>query len=109
MSNQVALGIVDRFRKKIKRSQGNKNGQVCDLPAAYPAPARICHRHSFYASNVAPTQAGVQLVVVAYIATREIVTHSIEGTELHFSSGDTLPLEPILLGFACPVADIFAV
>ena len=53
--------------------------------------------------------AGVQLVAVAHIATREIVTYGSDGAEHTFTTGDTLTLEPILPGFACPVADIFAV
>ena len=53
--------------------------------------------------------AGVKLVVVAYTATRNIITHSDDGTVRRFAIGDTLTLEPVLPGFACPVADIFAV
>ena len=53
--------------------------------------------------------AGVRLVVVAHIATHEIVTHGEDGSELRFVMGDTLTLDPVLPGFACPVADIFAV
>lgn len=52
--------------------------------------------------------AGVSLVVVAYIATREIVTHCNDGPALRFTVADTLTLEPVLPGFACPVDDIFA-
>ena len=51
----------------------------------------------------------MQLVVVAHIATREIVTYGNDGAEQTFIAGDTLTLEPILPGFAWPVADIFAV
>ena len=53
--------------------------------------------------------AGVRLVVVAHIATHEIATHGDDGTESRFAMGDTLTLEPVLPGFACPAADIFAV
>ena len=42
------------------------------------------------------------------IATSEIVTHSADGRVRRFAMADTLTLEPVLLGFACPVADIFA-
>ena len=52
--------------------------------------------------------AGVRLVVVAHIADREIVTHCDDGTVLRFTGEDVLTLEPVLPGFACPVADIFA-
>ena len=54
-------------------------------------------------------EAGVQLVVVAHIATREIATYGSDGAEQTFTTGDTLTLEPILPGFTCPVAGIFAV
>ena len=53
--------------------------------------------------------AGVRLVVVAHIATREIVTYGDDGAEHTFATGDALTLEPVLPGFACQVADIFAV
>ena len=52
---------------------------------------------------------GVRLVVVAHIAAREIATHCNDGTVRRFTAGDTLTLEPVLPGFACSVADIFAV
>ena len=52
--------------------------------------------------------AGVRLVVVAYIATQEIVAHHADGTVQRFRMEDTLTCEPLLPGFACPVADIFA-
>ena len=53
-------------------------------------------------------EAGVQLVVIAHIATREIVTHRSDGAEHTFTTGDALTLEPVLPGFTCPVDDIFA-
>ena len=52
---------------------------------------------------------GVRLVVIAHIASREIVTHGDDGTVRRFAMGDTLTLEPVLPGFACPVTDIFTV
>ena len=54
-------------------------------------------------------EAGVQPVVVAHIATREIVTYGSDGAERTFATGDTLTLEPILPSFACPLDDLFAV
>lgn len=54
-------------------------------------------------------EAGVRLVVVAHIASREIITHCHNGTVRRFATGETLTLDPVLPGFACPVADIFAV
>ena len=53
--------------------------------------------------------AGVRLVVVACIAAREIVTHVADGALRRFAMGDTLTLEPVLPGFACPVDNIFVV
>ena len=50
---------------------------------------------------------GVRLVVMAYIADRAIETHAADGTVRRFAAGDTLTLEPVLPGFAVPVADIF--
>ena len=52
--------------------------------------------------------AGVQLVLMAYIGTREIVAHRSDSTTQRFGINDTLTCEPVLPGFACPVADIFA-
>ena len=51
--------------------------------------------------------AGVRLALVAYIATQEIVAHHADGTVQRFGMEDTLTCEPLLPGFACPVADIF--
>ena len=52
--------------------------------------------------------AGARLVLVAYIATQEIVAYHPDGTVQRFGMEDTLTCEPLLPGFACPVADIFA-
>ena len=52
--------------------------------------------------------AGVRLVLVAYIGTQEVVAHHDDGTVRRFGHGDTLTCEPVLPGFACAVADIFA-
>ena len=51
--------------------------------------------------------AGVRLVLTAYIATREIVARYKGGGTQRFGVNDTLTCEPILPGFSCPVADIF--
>ena len=51
--------------------------------------------------------AGVRLVLVIYPAAQEIHTHHDDGTVQVFGVGDTLTLDPVLPGFACPVADIF--
>lgn len=51
--------------------------------------------------------AGVTLTVLADIADRAITTYRDDGAVQRFAPGDTLTLEPVLPGFACPVADIF--
>ena len=52
-------------------------------------------------------EAGVRLVLTAYIATGEIVASYEGGGTQRFGSNDMLTCEPVLAGFACPVADIF--
>ena len=52
--------------------------------------------------------AGVRLALMTYIATREIVAHSDDGTIRRFGINDTLTCEPALPGFACQVREIFA-
>ena len=51
--------------------------------------------------------AGVRLVLTAYIQTSEIISHHNDGTVERFGIDDMLTLDPVLPGFACPVADIF--
>lgn len=50
--------------------------------------------------------AGVRLVLTAYIQTSEIHAHHDDGTAHVFGIADTLTFEPVLPGFSCPVADI---
>ena len=52
--------------------------------------------------------AGVMLVLVAYIGNQEIVAHREDGAVRRFGINDTLTCEPVLPGFTCSVADIFA-
>lgn len=52
--------------------------------------------------------AGVRLVLVAHIATQDIVAHHDDGTVRRFGRDDTLTCEPVLPGFTCAVADVFA-
>lgn len=51
--------------------------------------------------------AGVRLVLTAYIQISEIHAHHDDGTVRVFGITDTLTCEPVLPGFSCPVADIF--
>ena len=51
--------------------------------------------------------AGVRIVLAIYIASREVAAHHDDGTTRRFGAGDRLTCEPVLPGFACPVADIF--
>ena len=52
--------------------------------------------------------AGVRLVLAMYPATQEIIAHHDDGTVQRYGIGDILTCEPVLPGFACPVAEIFA-
>ena len=51
--------------------------------------------------------AGVRLVLNVYPETQEIYAHHDDATVQRFGIDDTLTCEPVLPGFACPVADIF--
>ena len=51
--------------------------------------------------------AGVRLVLVVYPAMQEIHAHHDDGAVYVFGIADTLTCEPVLPGFACPVASIF--
>ena len=51
--------------------------------------------------------AGVGLVLVVYPVLQEIHVHRDDGTVQVFGTSDILTLDPVLPGFACPVADIF--
>lgn len=51
--------------------------------------------------------AGVRLVLAVYPAAQEIHAHYDDGTVRRFGINDMLTGEPVLPGFACPVADIF--
>ena len=52
--------------------------------------------------------AGVRLVLVAYPETQEVHAHHDDGSTARYGMGDTVVGDPVLPGFACPVADIFA-
>ena len=52
--------------------------------------------------------AGVRLVLVAYPETQEVYAHHGDGSPVRYGPDDTLIGDPVLPGFACPVADIFA-
>ena len=52
--------------------------------------------------------AGVRLVLVAYVGSEAIVAYHDDGTVRRFGPGDALTGDPILPGFAGAVADIFA-
>ena len=51
--------------------------------------------------------AGVRLVLAVYPEAQEIHAHRDDGTVQRFGGNDTLTCEPVLPGFACPVAAIF--
>ncbi len=52
--------------------------------------------------------AGVRLALVVYPATQEVYAHHDDGSVVRFGINDTLTGDPVLPGFTCPVADIFA-
>ena len=100
-----ALISYDRFTEPIPQ-RGYVAGVVPDLVVEVISPG--------YAAAAAATaraqmwlDAGVRLALVAYIAIREIVMHRDDGTTQRFGMDDMLTCEPVLPGFACPVADIF--
>ena len=49
----------------------------------------------------------MRLALVICPGVQEIVAHHADGAVQRFRVNDTLTCEPILPGFACPVADIF--
>ena len=53
-------------------------------------------------------EAGARLVLTAYIADKTVVAHRDDGTVQRFGMDDTLTADPVLPGFACAVADVFA-
>lgn len=52
--------------------------------------------------------AGLRLVLTAHIADKTVVAHHDDGTVRRLGVNDTLTAEPVLPGFTCAVADIFA-
>ena len=52
--------------------------------------------------------AGVRLALVVYPETQEVYAHHDDGSVARYGMGDTVVGDPVLPGFACPVADIFA-
>ena len=52
--------------------------------------------------------AGVRLVLVAYPETEEVHAHHEDGSVVRYGIEDILVGDPVLPGFTCPVADIFA-
>ncbi len=52
-------------------------------------------------------RAGVRLVWVVYVQTRNVWAYRPDGTAKRYRSGDLLPGEDVLPGFAVPVAELF--
>ena len=52
--------------------------------------------------------AGVRLALVVYPEPQEVYAHHSDGLVVRYGIGDTVVGDPVLLGFTCPVADIFA-
>ena len=53
-------------------------------------------------------EAGVRLALVVYPESQEVYAHHDDGSVVRYGIGDTVVGDPVLPGFACPVADIFA-
>ena len=51
---------------------------------------------------------GVRLAMVVYPETQTVYAHHNDGLIVRYGIGDTVVGDPVLPGFACPVADIFA-
>ena len=52
--------------------------------------------------------AGVRLAMVVYPETQSVYAHHSDGLIVRYGIGDTVVGDPVLPGFACPVADLFA-
>ena len=52
--------------------------------------------------------AGVRLVLMAYPETQEVYAHHDDGSVVRYGIGDMVVGDPVLPGFSCAVADIFA-
>ena len=52
--------------------------------------------------------AGVRLAMVVYPETQTVYAHHSDGLIVRYGVGDTVVGDPVLPGFACPVADLFA-
>lgn len=99
-----AIIALDRIPRPIPDS-GYVFGVVPDLVVEVVSPG-------YRASEIADRSrmwldAGVRLVLAAYIATREVVAHYADGSTRGFGMDDTLTCEPVLPGFSCRISDIF--
>ncbi len=100
-----ALISHERVQEPLPR-RGYVAGLIPDLVVEVISPG-----YSATAANARALMwidAGARLVLTAYIADRTIVANRDDGTVQRFGVNDTLTGDPVLAGFACPVADIFA-
>ena len=100
-----ALISHERIREPLPQ-RGYVAGLIPDLVVEVISPG-----YSTTAANARALmwlEAGVRLVLTAYIADRTIVVNRDDGTAQRFGVSDTLTGEPVLPGFSCSVADIFA-
>ena len=95
---------MERIGKPIPE-RGYILGLIPDLVVEVVSPgnsvAEAQHRAQMW------LDAGVRLILTAYIQTSEIVSLHDDGSVQRFCMDDTLALDPVLPGFSCPVADIF--
>ncbi len=100
-----ALISHERIREPLPR-RGYVAGLIPDLVVEVISPD--------YAASAANARAlmwldaGVRLVLTAYIADQKIIANRDDGTVQQFSIDDTLTADPVLPDFTCAVADIFA-
>ena len=100
-----ALISHERIREPLPR-RGYVAGLIPDLVVEVISPdysATAAHARALMWLD-----AGVRLVLTAYIANQTIVASRDDGTVQRFGVNDTLTAAPVLPGFTCPVADIFA-
>ena len=100
-----ALISHERIREPLPR-RGYVAGLIPDLVVEVISP-------DYSAADAAARaqmwiDAGVRLVLTAYIADKSIVANHADGTAQRFSVDDTLIGDPVLPGFTCAVTDIFA-
>lgn len=95
---------VDRMPPASYRDEGHC-GTVPDLVVEVVSPNDIAEDHERKVGEW--LAAGVKLLWEVFPATRTVRAHQPDGPIAVFRAADTLTADPVLPGFACPVADLF--